>query len=360
MAPVDLIPTPDTIPAPAWLFVILELFTFTLHILLINVVIGGTLILLFSRLRGSGDSLGKSFHGEIAGKIPTTIALGINLGVAPLLFVQVIYGNLFYASSVLMAVYWILIIPILILAYYGAYIHIRKYETAAALSKLAILVTGIFVLYIAFMFVNNITLMEQPQKWTAYFGNRGGTILNIGDPILIPRYLHFITASVAVAGLFLAILWHFRKKKDGEIAQKNVRNGLKIFAIATAVQIVIGFWFLLAIPSDFVVQFMGRNLFYTIFLFGGMLVGIGAMVAAFLGKLWLTVGHLIATIILMIITRDNLRALYLQDQYSLSTLQLTPQYGVLVLFLVIFVIGLGSVAYMLNIAATAKEGGTAS
>ena len=164
MNPTQLIPIPDTIPAPPWLFFILGLLTFTLHILVINVALGGSLITLLSRLKANAN-LETSLHGGIAAKIPVTFALGINLGVAPLLFLQVIYGHLFYASSVLLAVYWILVIPLLIVAYYGSYIHIRKYDKASGLSKISLLITSLILLYIGFTFVNNMSLMAQPEKW---------------------------------------------------------------------------------------------------------------------------------------------------------------------------------------------------
>jgi len=50
-------------------------------------------------------------------KIPSTFALGVTFGIAPLLFVQVLYGNLIYSSSILMGVFWLLIIPFIIIAY---------------------------------------------------------------------------------------------------------------------------------------------------------------------------------------------------------------------------------------------------
>ena len=360
MDPMNFIPTPDTIPAPSWLFLFLDLFTFTLHILVINVIIGGSLIVLFSRLRSPETSLETHLIGGVASKLPTTFALGINLGIAPLLFLQVIYGHLFYSSSVLMAVYWILVIPLLIIAYYGAYIHIRKYGSSSFLSKGAIFLTSSILLYIAFVFVNNMTLMAQPEKWGAYLQNRGGTLLNIKDATFIPRYLHFITASIAVAGLFLAIVWWMRQRKNIEGAQQKVKTSLRIFGIATSIQIVIGFWFLLAIPSDFILQFMGQNLFYTIVLFIGILLAIGAVISAFLGKLIPTTLHLIPLIIAMVITRTNLRSLYLQDVFSLDSLQLSAQYGVMALFFVIFIVGLGIVGYMVNLGLKADERGATS
>ncbi len=355
MDPASLIPTPDTIPAPAWLFLVLDLLTFLLHIMVINVVLGGSLLLLFARFGKKDIISGDNLFSVLINKIPTSVALGVNLGVAPLLFLQVIYGHFFYSSSILMGVYWILVIPLLIIAYYGAYIHAKNEK----LARIAILITSLLLMYIGFMQVNNLSLMTQPEKWTAYFENRGGTILNIDDPTFIPRYLHFLTASVAIAGLFTALVWSIRTRKNPDAGKNHIIKGLRIFGYATVVQVVGGLWFLMAIPADFILQFMGRNLLFSIILLVGFLSGIGAIVTAFLGKLRPTVMQLLITMIVMILTRQNLRTLYLQDNFQLGSLQLAPQYGVLILFLVIFVIGLWSVWYMVKGAIKIREGGAA-
>lgn len=352
----SLIPSPDSIPAPAWLFLVLDILFFTIHILLINIILGGSLIILVSRLKSQNDSLDQRLHGSIADKIPTTFALGINMGVAPLLFLQVIYGHLFYSSSVLMAVYWILIIPLLILAYYGAYIHIRKYSSASVLSKVAIWIVAVILLYVAFMFVNNMTLMIQPDRWNTYFQNRDGTILNWSDITLIPRYLHFVTASVAIAGLFMAFIWSARQKKGIAGAETKVKSSLLIFGYATIVQVAVGLWFLLAIPRDFLLNFMGGDIFSTVVFIIGFLTAIGAIAAAFAGKFRPTLSMLIITIPAMVIMRHQLRSMYLNGKFSLSSLELAPQYGVMILFFIILIIGIAAVLYMLRAAFMNKEG----
>ena len=351
----QLIPSPDTIPAPSWIFLVLDIVTFLLHILVINVVLGGSLILLFSGLRNRETSLESSFQGAIIKKIPTSFALGVNLGVAPLLFIQVIYGHLIYSSSVLMAVYWMLIIPLLIIAYYGAYIHSRNLEKRRTLAMIAIAITSLIVLYIAFMLTNNMTLMIQPEKWSGYFTNRSGTLLNLTEPTLIPRYLHFVTASIAVGGLFAALVWHLRKRKNIEGADQKIKLGLQIFAIATAVQVVVGLWFLISLPSEFMMAFMGQNILYTLFLLVGIGLGIAALITGFLNKFIPTLILLIGTVAVMVINRFNLRTLYIDRFFKLESLELSPQYDVLALFLVIFVVGLLIVGYMLKTALRSTE-----
>jgi hypothetical protein len=353
-----LIPIPDAIPAPAWLFILLEQLLFLLHIIVINAVMGGALLLLFQRLLGKDNQQIYEPHQPLIKKLPVLIALGINFGIPPLLFLQVVFGHLFYSSSVLMATYWILIIPLLVIAYYGAYIHAGKYLTSPWFSKISLALASVILLYIGFMLVNNNALMEQPESWTAYFENRGGNILLLSNPALLPRYLHFVAASVAIGGLFFAIVYNYMK--DVSYKEKKITNGLKVFAIATAFQIIIGFWYLLAIPQDFMLQFMGQNLIATVVLMFGILTGISGMVFGFLGKFKVTLIHVILTLILMIVTRYNLRMMYLNDDFQLSQLQLSPQYGILILFLVVLLAGLVAIAYMLKVGFKNTDGRVAS
>ena len=93
----SIIPTADTIPVHWLWFQVLLIFTFFVHMILMNFILGGSLLTLWDVFRGRKT-------GKNAGSIPTLIALTVNFGVPPLLFVQVLYGHLFYSSSVMVAV----------------------------------------------------------------------------------------------------------------------------------------------------------------------------------------------------------------------------------------------------------------
>jgi len=347
MDPNQLIPKPDTIPAPPWLMIILEQLLFLLHILIVNALFGSALIIFFRWLKNNNTEEFIELNKPIASKIPIMFALGINLGVAPLLFLQVTFGHLFYSSSVLMATYWILIIPFLIIAYYGAYIHYKKMDLRQGFAKFSIAVLILMVLYIAFMLVNNNSLMEQPEKWVKYFDNRNGTILLLSDLSIYPRFLKFVFASVAIGGLFSALLFYF--KKDVTEKEEKIKQGLKIFGISTAIQMAIGFIYLFSLPEEIMLKLIGRDLLSSIILLVGIISAIGALIFAFQGKLFATLYHLLLTMIAMIITRYLLRMMYLNDNFSLSSLQIEPQWMVFSLFIVILLIGLYSVWYMLRI-----------
>jgi hypothetical protein len=293
-----------------------------------------------------------TIHGSLTAKIPTLFALSVTLGVAPFLFLQVLYGHFIYSSSVLMAVFWILVIPVLIIGYYGAYIHLRKYSKSPGLSKFALIVTVLSVLYIALMFSNNMTMMLNPQSWSGYFENRGGTILNFGDPTVFPRFLHFIVASIAIAGLFSAIVWNFR---TSEVRNAQIAKGLRIFSFATMVQVLVGIWLLLSLPKEIMMLYMGQNMLYTLLLIIGILAALLVIFTSIQGKLWPSVIIIFSTVAVMAIIRALLRAAYLGKYFSLSDLIVKPQYDVLALFLVIFIVGLGVVWYMIKIMLAAFE-----
>jgi hypothetical protein len=356
MEPAGLIPTPETIPAPWGLLEFLGVFTLIIHLLFINVVLGGSLISLFARLRQPDLALDESVPGALARKITTFLALAITFGVAPLLFVQVLYGHFFYTSSVLMAFYWIMVIPLLLVAYYGAYIHARKFDSARGLSLFFLALSSLILLVIALIYENNISMMAQPGKWPEYFSNRNGTILNLGDPVLWPRYLHFITASVAVGGLFSALIWSFRVRRGDENGGSHVKSGLKIFSVATMIQVVIGFWFLLALPKEIMMKFMGQNLLYTVMLALGIVLALAAIITSTLGRLPATLVFLVSTVAVMVILRTFLRTSFLEGYFKVESLELVPQYDVLFLFVAVFVIGLAVVGYMLKLAFNAAAG----
>ena len=359
MDPSRLIPSPEAIPAPWWILEFLGVLTLMLHLLVVNIVLGGSLLMLAGRLTGADTGPAGGTSSVFAGKVPTAFAVGITLGVAPLLFFQVLYGHFFYTSSVLMAVFWILVIPAVIIGYYGAYVNARKLDSHRALATAAVAVTSLMLLYVAFAFQNNISLMLHPERWVEYFANRSGTILSLSDPVLWPRYLHFITASVAVAGLFSAIVWRLREKKGVEEAGEKMKGGLKIFAVATMVQVVIGFWLLIALPREVMMKFMGQHMLYTVTLFFGIILAIAAIMAAVLGRLVPTVILLVATVAAMILMRTFLRTAYLEPYFQVESLWIKPQYDVFGLFLIIFVSGLVTLWFMLKwaLAAGKKEAG---
>ncbi len=354
MDPSLLVPTTDPISIPWFWFEALGILTFVLHLLLMNAMFGGSIIALFSR--GKDKQGWHPVAKALSTKLPTMVALTVNLGVAPLLFVQVIYGHLLYSSTVLMAAYWLSIILLVITAYYLLYYYDFKYDGLAGKRTLVMGLAVILLVGVAFIFSNAMTLMLVPDAWQGYFSNPSGTLLNLSDPTLIPRYLHFVIAAIAVGGLFVALLGYLQSRK-GEDGEPFVRIGLKWFNTMTLVQFVVGTWFLISLKREVMLAFMGGNGVYTTVFLLSLLLTLASLHAGFTRRVPLAVGIIVVTIVLMALMRAMIRWEYLAPYFHPSSLTLKPEYSPFVLFVVSLVIGLGVVAYMLNLyVRSGKEG----
>ena len=353
MDPSFLIPVPDAIQVHwGWLnfFFIL---TFVLHLLFMNAMLGCGIIALVRSIKGRPKDL--FIAKEISLKLPYTIAFAVNMGVAPFLFIQVLYGHFIYTSSVLMGWYWLSIIGIIIIAYYSAYLFDFKFDVLGPFRTISIAICVVLMLLVAFLFTNNMTLMLRPEKWTQYFFNAQGTILNLSEPMLIPRYLHFVCASIAVGGLFLAIIGKIKAKTGNNGFEEMISSGMQWFSFATLMQLAIGFWFAASLPKDILHLFLGGSNTATL-LMGAALISAGA--ALFFGfkkQIWLATSAVVFTIVGMVLIRDIVRLAYLKPYFVLSDLVVEPQYSPLIIFIITLVAGIGLVGYMLKLATKKKK-----
>ncbi|MCX8031492.1 MAG: hypothetical protein N3A59_07960 [Thermodesulfovibrionales bacterium] len=337
----SLLPYPENITAPVEILIFLEQLFFLIHILLINSILGISIILLYKWGNTEDFFL---INKLLSKKIPIFFALAINMAIPAFLFIQVVFGHLLYSSSILMGKYWIFVIPLLIIAYYSSYFHNKKFDKSPY-ARYALALVVLIVFYIAFMIVNNLTMMEMPERWSEYFTKRDGTVLPLNERSVYPRFLHFISASVAVGGILYSLYFKFTSSLEDKI-----KEGLKIFTYATTIQIIVGFWFLLSLPKETMFKFMGDDLLATTVMFLGITFTLLSVVLALKGKLIGTTILLLLTMVTMLINRYNLRIFRLQDSFSVYELKLLPQWDVFIIFLLILLIGLGILLYMFKVA----------
>jgi len=355
MNPAALIPTPDTLQVPWGWFQVLLLLTLFLHIILMNVMLGSGLIALVNLFRAGGEPT--PLARDISKKLPFAIAFTVNFGIAPLLFVQVLYGNFLYASSVLMANFWLLIVAFLIIGYYLAYILDYRFDT---LHNSRVPIIGLAVaslLTIGFLMSNNFTLMQRPEAWTRYFDRPTGLLLNLSDPTLIPRYLHFMVAAIAVGGLSLALLGEWRVRRGDPGAAAAVRSGCNWFAYATIVNFGIGFWFFGVLPRQVHDLSHFSGVLIAVLLVVAIILGAFSVIYSLQARVMPTLYTVLAAIFVMLLVRDLVRVAYLRPYFSLADLEVVPQYSPLLLFLVIFVAGLALIGWMARLAWRAVTAG---
>jgi hypothetical protein len=359
MLATDLIPIPDPnpLPAPYWVFKLLLVLTFYLHILAMNAMLGGAVLALSAKWRSRAPQLGNRMFWDVANKLPSLLPATITLGVAPLLFVQVLYGQFIYTSSIIVAWPWFLVLVFLVAAYYGLYFISFQKGRDPGKAGTVMLVSVLLIFIIGFIYSNNFTLSQTPSRWAAkYFANRSGWNLNLSEPTLFPRFVHFMIAAVAVGGLLLVLVALANWKRDLEYARHVFQFGGKAFMFATMAQFVVGLWFLFSIQRDIRMLYLGDDTLATILLAAG--AG-GAIAAIFLMSealrkenirlaVFSVTGITAAVILCMSVMRDILRDAYLKPYFHPENFLVATQWSVFPLFLVLFIAGVILWFVMLN------------
>jgi hypothetical protein len=363
------IPQPDplALPAPAWLLWALLLLTFFLHVIPMNLVLGGSIVGAIARVRGRRPDRAheRQLAHLVVKAMPVLISATVTLGVAALLFLQVLYGRVFFASAIVMGWWWLSVIGLLILAYYAAYLlAMRETSLGSTGTFLAWLIAAVAGL-IALIYGNNMTLMLKPSELVARYAAGGsGVQLNLLDPALFPRHLHMVLGAVAVSGLAIAVLGVLRRKQDAAFGQWAVRYGAVVCVAATSANIFAGLWWLAALPRDVLLQFMGRDMRAIGELLAGILLtmtGAGHTVLAVTGKrpavmMTISAGTLLAGIAMMLLTRDTIRRITLGLAGYQPVNWVAPQWGPIVIFAVLLFVAAGTVVWMTRALATAKPG----
>lgn len=155
------------LPAPVWFILFFKILGFILHALLMNLWLATLPLALI--LHWQGGPQARLWGSRLIRQMPIFITFGVNFGIVPLLFIQLLYPQTFYPATILMAWHWLAIIVLLIPAYYGVYLYAyavrRDPENVPALRRAAGWLASLFFVCIGFFFVNGLTLTAQPELW---------------------------------------------------------------------------------------------------------------------------------------------------------------------------------------------------
>ncbi len=185
------------IPAP-WLLV-LKIAGFLLHMVFMNLWLAGlptALVLSRSKARVA-DRL---FKG-----MPFFMAFGLNAGIVPLLFIQTLYPQFFYPATILQAWFWFVVIPLLIVAYYGVYFAaFGRYRTVAAI------LASLLLIWIGITFSAGMSFVASNQAWPEVFSATAdgaavdGWFINIGYETVL-RFLLMLGIAFGTVATFLCL-----------------------------------------------------------------------------------------------------------------------------------------------------------
>jgi hypothetical protein len=356
---------PIPLPAPVWLMKLLHIVTLSLHFVAVEMLLGGLLLaVVLSLFRNSAHS--QVAARAIARRLTVVMTYVINLAVPPLLFAQVLYGRALYTSTVLIGVYWISIIVILMLVYRTLYRFSAQLEagkSAWAVGLIGWLLAG----FVARLLSSNMTLMLRPEVWRHMYSASGiGAYLPTGDPTLEPRWLLMLAGGLLFAGLWLLYL---SNRSTFTADEKTFLAGLggKLAAGFGIIYLVAGFWALSVQPSavkdGLVHHWLYRYAGFTgygwlalvvLAILLGAIAGFGRIAAAWVG--WSAILLGVLTEIMLVIYRDGVRDLTLLSKgYDVWDRIVVTNWGVVGIFLALFVIALGVVGWLISVVARAQK-----
>jgi len=350
-----MVPSPDPLgyPVPAWLIRALAYLTLTLHLSAVHFTVGGALLLLWMLLRNREQN--EQTARFLGSGLPLGVSYLITLGIPPLLFVQVLYGQFFYASSVVIGAFWIQVIPVIILAYAGFYYHKLKRNHQPGRQLVLIAVCTLLLLYVGFIYANNFTLSASPEKWTGlYAAAPDGGLLVHGDRTIHARLTLFLAGSFSVAGL--ALIWrgaYFDKWGIVDAGRGSRGLGFKALIVTPVLWIAGAAGWCATQPDGIRAVFSETPaawLLLALWVVGGLVMIVFAhkarQNAGLFYPLVASLGMFVATAC-MVVLRDLQRIAQLAPTWDSSMVDVRAQWVMFTLFVVFLVVGLALVIGLL-------------
>jgi hypothetical protein len=330
------LPDSNFLPAPLWLITSLHVLTLSLHFVAMNFVLGGVLLVLAGRFGRREENPAVQRFMTL---FPSAMAATVTLGIAPLLFLQLVYPLQLYSASIVSAWFWFLVIPAVILVYYLLYAVSFAATDGARGRKRYLWLALAGLLYVALVYSSVFSMAERPDLiHRLYAQGQEGLQWNhaAGDYAL--RWLHMVLGALTVGAFFAGIL--------GMDDPETFAVARKVFAYGMALAAVAGLAYLFSL-GDLLSPLMRTPAIWTVT--AGIVLSLASLHFYFKRRFVFAGTALLASLVLMVITRHELRLLRLRGSFDPLSWRVAPQWGAFLVFLVGFVIAAVLVFYMLRL-----------
>ncbi len=330
--------TPDNLaamalPAAPFVLKILLSTTFILHVLFMNLMVGLSVMGLFAFF-SDNPTLTFRIKTELKKRLVIIIAFVVNTGVAPLLFLQVLYSKAFYTGTIHMAWYWLSIPFLILFAYYGAYL----FQGSERFEKKGYGLFFLLMLSAGFLLSNGFSSHLAPFINSVSETSVTGKTLAMPVFYSLIRYSHMISAAIANAALFT---WIYASKKQLDELISFSRN---FFLYGFIAAIITGVLYLFSLESQWIGWIMTTQ-HLPFYLFALSLPAILlTLIGAVLKRKPMCMIGVAATFLPMILLRDALRTHALESSVAHSSVLVS--HGPFFVFAAIILIGCGLIGVM--------------
>lgn len=310
------------IPGPTWLFHTLLVFTFFLHAVFMNLTLGGVVMAAVLQLRSRGRSadVRTILATRLMGLNAWAVFFAVTTGVAPLLFIQVLYRQYVPAGDLLLAWGWLAMLALLAAGYGAAWLYQRRGAPARGFGGTTWLVlSAALFLLLTMVHVAESLIHLRPHQWP---GLAAAPWKILADPTYLPRLGHFVLGAVAFSALVVTWL-AVRQVRAGRLVALNsqiAREGWMWALGAIGLLVLDGVLLLMVLPTRVLDGLMGAGPASLLPLGLALALGIGPLVllaraenpAERPGLVTASLVALVAAIAAMAVTRHEVRILYLR------------------------------------------------
>ncbi|HSV72301.1 MAG TPA: hypothetical protein VLH79_00910 [Chthonomonadales bacterium] len=354
-------------PAPLWFLVFFKTLGFALHMGPMHVWFAGLALAAVLSMAGYGHA--RRLARRLVSAMPVFIALGVNFGIVPLLFVQVAYYPVIYPANILMGWFWFSVIPLLMLAYYGVYyyaVSIRR-DRVGPLAIVAGVVSAACFLAIGFIFTNNFALMTNHEQMLAIYdrtsvaGAVTGLALNADDPTVLPRWLMVLGLAMTTTAVFvMADAALIAKRETADYRAWARRFSLVLQLVGSAWFAAFGSWYLFGTLAPATLAAARADLAITVLMaltaVGPALTFAALWMASRSGEarwVWAAVAAQFVVLALNAVSRQWVQNVELARFFDPARLPVDTQMSPLIAFLVTFTVGIAIIVWMVRQAVVA-------
>lgn len=203
-ATLNLLRDPAGVPFYPVVFQALYVLTWALHAAFVLLALGSMGLSLFGALKQKSSEQWKILTPHLIQTGKFSISVLIVLGVAPLLFTQVIYDPNWYVTNALSGVWVFVFIYTLVIGYLGYYWYYYANRSGSSSNVLIGLVSFLILVFAGVMMHNFAVESIQPDQWMGWYAPNGvvdtsGTNFHIA-PI---RLAFMVSLAIPVVGIFL-------------------------------------------------------------------------------------------------------------------------------------------------------------
>jgi len=236
---------PFGLPGSTALYLVLYVVTLLLHVVFMSYVLAGSGYMAVWAVRKQfADEPGRDpVAGTLRDWLPFALGMAITAGVAPLLFIQILYKEQFYTANLLLFHRWMAIVPVLMVGFYLLYLAKSKRIESWPVWARTVVAGGAFFcfLFVAFAFAENHMLAMQDQsQWVQFYVDQRIVFMNDHTPLRVALWL---SGALSV----FAVIMGWQRRQD----ESQVRTLGIIALVGTAAAVGFGalYWNILAEPA---------------------------------------------------------------------------------------------------------------